>query len=103
MNRRNFFKVVTGFAGSAKPKSVCRPKSGPPGPPGPTEIPNKSCILYRNWEYLFDVEDWKGLTVVHLTIGRRTVSRMEDKEIFWTNDIVRKGILDNMIFELEKV
>ena len=73
------------------------------GPPGPTEIPNKSCILYRNWEYLFDVEDRKGLTVIHLTIGRRTVSRMEDKEIFWTNDIVRKGILDNMILELEKV
>ena len=38
MNRRNFFKVVTGFvagifAGStAKSKLVCRPKSGPPGP-----------------------------------------------------------------------
>ena len=64
MNRRNFFKVVTGFVAGifatntvkAKPKaltcrgksgtlcprckfnckSICRPKSGPPGP---TEIP----------------------------------------------------------------
>ena len=113
MNRRSFFKVVTGFvvgifATSVEGKkfsSSCGPvicasteKSVPP-----IELPNKSCILYRNWEYLFDVEDWKELTIVRLTIGRRTVSRMEDKEIFWTNDIVRKGILDSMISETIKV
>ena len=38
MNRRNFFKVVTGFvagifvSSTAKPKTICRLKSGPPGP-----------------------------------------------------------------------
>ena len=38
MNRRNFFKVVTGFvagifvSSTAKPKTICRLKSGQPGP-----------------------------------------------------------------------
>ena len=40
MKRRDFFKCVTGFvtgifASFVKPKTICRPKSGPPGP---TEI-----------------------------------------------------------------
>ena len=57
MNRRNFFKVVTGFvagifvSSTAKSKSVCRPKSGPPGP---TEM---NMGTSSNYIYICNVSD----------------------------------------------
>lgn len=54
MNRRSFFKAVTGFmagvcaVGSAKEKAVCRPKSGPPGPTILPEMPLTGNITLPN-------------------------------------------------------
>ena len=74
MNRRNFFKVVTGFvagifAGStAKSKSVCRPKSGQPGL---TEV---SIREYLRENYIYWGNDSNNIeSYFHLINGKYTM------------------------------